>query len=459
MLQTIFYIPDHVAGYPVFGFGLLLAVWAVSSAAMMAWLVWRHGLSADTLGYLPILAIIGAMIAWVLPALSKPAGLPVHGYGVMMLLAVLSGTALAVWRARAIGVGSEAVFSLVFWMMVPGIVGARAFYVIQFWSREFWPVYTTSGGGARALLGAVLNVANGGLVVYGSFFGGVLGMWLFAKRHRIPLLAICDLISPSMMLGLAIGRVGCLLNGCCFGAVCDEPWAITFPAGPAPVFTPVYEAQVQRGQMYGFRVSTNPDAPPKVLGVDAGRPADRAGLKVGDRLSQINGEGVKNCEAVYDALLTAFLRHAPLQIAVENRPGAKIVLPAVAPPPRSLPVVPTQPLSTIDALILCLLLLACSPFRRRDGQLFALMCSIYPVTRFLIEGLRSDEAPMFGTGLTISQLVSVMMLLVAAALWFCILRRPPAAAGFFTAAAGAPDTAAKRPREHERPRNKRRRGS
>ena len=193
-------------------------------------------------------------------------------------------------------------------MMIPGIVGARAFYVIQFWNCEFWPAYTAPGGGLGTLLGAIVNVANGGLVVYGSFFGGMLGIWLFARKYRIPLLAICDLISPSMMLGLALGRVGCLLNGCCFGMVCDEhSWAIHFPAGEAanltpPNFTPAYEAQVQRGQMYGFRVSGSPEAPPIVLAIDAGRPAGRAGLKVGDRLGRINGEPMANCEAVYESL-------------------------------------------------------------------------------------------------------------------------------------------------------------
>ena len=170
------------------------------------------------------------MIAWVLPLLCKPPGLPVRGYGVMMLMAVLSGTALAAWRARAIGLPSEVVFSLVFWMMIPGIVGARAFYVIQFWNHEFWPAYTASGGGLGTLFGAIFNVAAGGLVVYGSFFGGMLGIWLFARKYRIPLLAICDLISPSMMLGLALGRVGCLLNGCCFGIVsCSIPGRSPFP--------------------------------------------------------------------------------------------------------------------------------------------------------------------------------------------------------------------------------------
>ncbi len=108
-------------------------------------------------------------------------------------------------------------------------------------------------------------------------------------------------------------------------------------------------------------------------------------------------------------------------------------MPAVAPPPRSLPVQPTQIYSTIDALLLCLLLLAYAPFRRRDGELFALMMSIYPVTRFLIESLRSDEAAVFGTGMSISQNVSLLLLVCAAAL--VVLHSPPAAGTAFSGAA------------------------
>ena len=85
---------------------------------------------------------------------------------------------------------------------------------------------------------------------------------------------------------------------------------------------------------------------------------------------------------------------------------------------------PSQPLSTIDALILCLLLLAYDPFRHRDGELFAIMLSIYPVTRFFIEFLRSDEAAVLGTGLSIGQCVSLLLLVFTAGLWFYILRRP-----------------------------------
>ncbi|MCX6601921.1 MAG: prolipoprotein diacylglyceryl transferase, partial [bacterium] len=58
------------------------------------------------------------------------------------------------------------------------------------------------------------------------------------------------------------------------------------------------------------------------------------------------------------------------------------------------------------------------------GEVFALLMSIYPITRFLIEGLRNDEAAIYGTGLSISQNVSIVLLLCAAALWFYILRQP-----------------------------------
>ena len=229
MCQTLFFIPATFAGYPVFGPGLLLAVWAVVSVGVLARLAWRQGWNADTWGYVPILLLIGAIIRWVLPALCEPQGLPIRGYGVMNMLAVIAGTLLAAWRAKRVGLDPDLMFSLIFWMLVPGIIGARAFYVIEYWKPQYWPAYTNPGGGLGPLLAAIVNIPRGGLVIYGAFFGGVAGLLLFVRKHRLPLLALCDLIAPSMALGLAIGRIGCLMNGCCFGAVCDYPWAITFP--------------------------------------------------------------------------------------------------------------------------------------------------------------------------------------------------------------------------------------
>ena len=67
-----------------------------------------------------------------------------------------------------------------------------------------------------------------------------------------------DVIAPSMVLGLAIGRLGCLLNGCCYGGQCDLPWAMTFPYGSPP-----YADQIRHGQLpwlHGLKVDLHPDA-------------------------------------------------------------------------------------------------------------------------------------------------------------------------------------------------------
>ncbi len=123
MYQTLFHIPPEVLGWPLFGFGVLLAVWAVGSAALLAWLIRRHGFGAETRGYLPVLALLGAVIAFVLPAISTSQGLPIRGYGTMLLLAVVAGVALVVHRARRMGVDQELMLSMSFWMFVGGIVG------------------------------------------------------------------------------------------------------------------------------------------------------------------------------------------------------------------------------------------------------------------------------------------------------------------------------------------------
>jgi phosphatidylglycerol---prolipoprotein diacylglyceryl transferase len=517
MLQTLFYIPSELYGRPVFGFGILLAVWAVFTLVLLAWLVRRQGFNADTIGYVQVLAVLGLAIAFVLPMICDARGLPVRGYGLMMLLAVLSGIGLAAYRARRVGVDPEMIFILAFWMIVPGILGARAFYVCQYWFRDFWPAYSK---GLGALIFAVLNVASGGLVVYGAFFGGMIGLGLFWWRHRVPLLATADLIAPSMLLGLALGRVGCLLNGCCYGGQCDLPWQVTFPWN-SPVcqseaedgITGLYGLTFGDGQHHlpvvnkvdrnspaakaglrpgmeieainGMRVSARDgrdmasktpkelaaeavlgidklslvfadsggeislapvDDPPswqtdgsgnvKIYGVEfAGRddqeavvshvrwksPEAAAGLLAGQRLLTVSGRRVESIGELRE-LLDQHRQHPWLDILPKDSEPIKLVVDR--PLPRSLPVHPTQIYSTIDALILCLLLLVYDRFRRRDGELTALMMTIYPITRFLIERIRTDEKAILGTGLHISQNISLAILAVAIVLWIYVLRRP-----------------------------------
>ncbi|HYW78622.1 MAG TPA: prolipoprotein diacylglyceryl transferase family protein, partial [Thermoguttaceae bacterium] len=301
-------------------------------------------------------------------------------------------------------------------LFVPGIIGARLFYLIEYWPEQYLPVYQQHG--LRALLVALIDVSSGGLVVYGSFLGAVTGLLAFVRKYRLPLLAVCDLIAPSIMLGMFLGRLGCLANGCCYGGACDRPWAITFPPEAPP-----YLEQVARGQMAGMLFDGDPKAPPVLLAVDPQSAAAKAGLKPGDQLTKLNGYEVKGAGHVHGLLREAFKQRQPLIIEIENR--APIRLDPMPVPARSHPIHPTQIYSSLNALVLCLLLLAYDPFRRRDGELFALMLSVYPIARFLLEIIRTDESSVFGTGLSISQNVSLALLLAASGLWCYILTRPP----------------------------------
>jgi phosphatidylglycerol:prolipoprotein diacylglycerol transferase len=125
-------------------------------------------------------------------------------------------------------------------------------------------------------------------------------------------------------------------------------------------------------------------------------------------------------EAQRELILAYSTKRLSISVAGESTPRQWPLEPA---PPRSLPVHPTQLYSTIDALILCLLLWSWYPFRRRDGEVTALMITIYPITRFLIEGIRTDE-PKNILGMTISQNISLALLMFAIALWLYLWRSP-----------------------------------
>jgi phosphatidylglycerol:prolipoprotein diacylglycerol transferase len=418
VLQTLFHIPSRVAGVPLFGSGLLLVLWGFFALLLMFRLVRRQGFCADTWSYLPLVLIVAAVLWKVAPALCDAKGLPIRGYGVMILTAVVAGTALVVRRARRVGLESEFAFALAFWMCLPGFLGARILYVAKNWSEQYWPVYKDPNGGTAALLTAMVNVAQGGLVVYGALLGGLVGLLLFYRKYRMPLLASADLVAPSLALGLALGRIGCLLNGCCFGDLCESPWGLKFPAGSPP-----YSSQVARGVFWGLVLSEEPTAKPIVSAVEPGSPAALAGLHGGDHLANINGRVVQWAGDAHVLFGQCFeQREGPVLELVDGR---FVRLPTIEPPSWSRPIHPTQIYAAISAFLLCLVLLAWDPFCRRDGQLFAMMLTLYPIARFLEETIRTDETSFLGTGLHISQNISLLILLCVIGLWIYIGRQPP----------------------------------
>ena len=171
-------------------------------------------------------------------------------------------------------------------------------------------------------------------MVFGSLPTAAVAAWRFAARRGLSLARLADCVAPGLLVGLAIGRVGCFLNGCCFGGPCTLPWAVRFPAGTGPA---------------------------------AAHPAADGG---------------------------------------------------------SVPIHPAQLYAALDAALLAVLAVAFTPWTRRDGEVFALVLTLHPISRILLEIIRVDEPPALGTPLSISQLVSLALLALAAALWWWIGRQP-----------------------------------
>ncbi len=425
MLRTLFFIPNaEIAGLPIFGRGWLLLAWAVFGVVLLVWLIRKQGAEGEVWGYLPLLVLVAAVIWFLLPRLCEPIpgrgglrGLPIRGYGVMLLVAVAAAVAMAAWRGRRMGVDPELVFTLAFWAFVPGIIGARAFYVIEYWAdfpRE----------SLGEMLSAIIDVTQGGLVVYGSLIGAILGLVGFIYVYKMPPLATLDLVAPSLVLGMAIGRLGCFLNGCCFGGVCDLPWAVTFPADSPP-----YLHQVEHGETFvqGLKVAGESGAEPVITAVRPGSPAERQGLKPGQAIVSIDGYPIRTAEQARRELLRA--QQFDTEIAIETSESESVVKwPITRPLPRSEPVHPTQIYSALNGLVLCLFLVAYAPFRRRDGVVWAMFLTLYPITRFLLEIIRTDEPSVFGTGLSISQLISLILLVCALAFWTHVFIKPPGTA-------------------------------
>ena len=327
-----------------------------------------------------------------------------------------------------------------------GILGARLFYVIEYW-RDFQRADLSES------FAAIINFTRGGLVVYGAVVGGAAAAIGFFIRHKLPVLAMADIIAPSMTLGLALGRIGCFLNGCCYGGQCQLPWAVEFPPE-----SPVYQSQIDRGEyaLQGIHFqnaksqprkhpasppscnrSTRIPPPPKPAcnPAIASQPSSslrQTAVAQSDYLASASLDQnffPGSIAAAQAALLRIEQAGTKVQMDVIDADGHSVVRTWTLdqpspPPPRSLPVHPAQLYSSLDAFLLTFFLLAWYPFRRHDGEVTALMITIYPLQRIFEEILRTDELTVFGTGMTISENVSILTLAAAVALWIFVLRSP-----------------------------------
>ena len=154
----------------------------------------------------------------------------------MVALGFLAGLWTASRRSLRDGIPSERILDLGPWLIIAAILGARTLYVITFWREQF----------AGKPISEIFMVHHGGLVYYGGLIGASLACILYARLKQLPLWKLADIMAPSIALGYVFGRIGCLMNGCCYGRACSLPWAISFPRGNplgSPT-TPVHPTQI-----------------------------------------------------------------------------------------------------------------------------------------------------------------------------------------------------------------------
>lgn len=145
-------------------------------------------------------------------------GFQVYWYGVLAAIGFVLGFSTASRRAPRAGIKGEDVFNLAPWIIVGAILGARILYVISYWDKEF----------AGKPMTSIFNMRSG-LVYYGGLIGASLATIIFCRRQKVGLWRMADVMSPSIALGHAFGRVGCFMTGCCYGTPTSLPWAVHFP--------------------------------------------------------------------------------------------------------------------------------------------------------------------------------------------------------------------------------------
>ena len=150
------------------------------------------------------------------PILFKIFGFEVHSYGVMMVVAFMAALFIAQRRATKYGLTHNQVSDLCFWTLVAGVIGARVVFILQ-----DLPYYLANKS-------ELFSLQFRGLTSFGGLIFGMVAVIIWGWRNKVPMWNLLDLAGPAFVVGHAFGRIGCLLNGCCFGGACPPnlPWGI-----------------------------------------------------------------------------------------------------------------------------------------------------------------------------------------------------------------------------------------
>lgn len=278
----------------------------------------------------------------------------IGSYSACLLLAFVLGYLLTRWRAVRLGIPGRHIDNVSLLIPPLSLFGARFFS---------WLFYQPPG--TRFVDGMLMN--GGGLVFYGGLIFAVATVVVYTRVCGLPLRDMADAWAAPVVLGLAVGRVGCFMAGCCWGDLCVDRSALTSITDPQVAF-----------KVQTFTSVSNERFP---LAVQFPK-----------------GTG-------------AHRQHVKLELISEAAP-------------RSLPVHPTQLYEAVLAFAFATFLHFSFRKRRRAGDVFSLMLLGYGVIRFGVEFFRADNAPAY-LGLTISQVISVVFIVVGGLALLLRVQRVP----------------------------------
>lgn len=286
--------------------------------------------------------------------------LPIYSYGLMMVIGFLLAISLGKYLSRRSGIDPELFVNAMFLALIFGILGARSSHIIENWADYSRPDLTWMQN-----LRHMLNLREGGLTYYGGFLLATPIAIGYALYHRVRLRLGMDIVAICLLIGLGFGRVGCFVNGCCYGQECSLPWSVRFPYNSY-----AYQEQVRHGEIN----------PPKELVRQT---------SLGEQLL------------------------APQDLTANPQ------LKALARQEHSLPVHPAQLYSAFTALLLSALLFAYFTLPHAPGRVFAWMLILEGASRFMLELLRSEPPvnPKWFGPMSLAMVTGLVLLIAGITLW------------------------------------------
>jgi len=148
------------------------------------------------------------------PILFHIGPLEIRWYGVMVALAVIAIVSISLQEAKRLKIAGEHVYNIAVWAVVGGVIFSRVFHVIDKWS--YYSQHPEH----------IIGFA--GVAVYGAVFGAFLAIVVYVWIQKLQVWTLLDIVSPGALVGMAIGRVGCVINGCCYGLPTGGEWGFIY---------------------------------------------------------------------------------------------------------------------------------------------------------------------------------------------------------------------------------------